>query len=241
MNDVIKLVLSLSLSGSILALLVFILKPLIKNKVSKSMQHLLWVVVILRFLIPFSFEGSIINELFYGNDNISSHISSKHTEIQNAGQIDENLDSSNPDYSYESDNLKSTENLSEWSNQYDSSSGTVLSRFYGDVAHTIRNGPEYLTKYLKYLFDRYAMYVWIFGALTFFICNLIGYLRFRKKIGMSNKPSADEQNQVLNNLLNMGHKLKLFRNPNIETPMLIGIISPMVIIPDREFSKRQLK
>lgn len=241
MNDIIKLVLSLSLSGSILALLVLILKPLIKNKVSKSMQHMLWIVVILRFLIPLSFESSIINELFYGSDKISSYVSSKHIEIQNADQIDKNLDSSNHDYSKDSNNLKNTEYLSEWSNQYDSSSGTVLSRFYGNMAHTKTSRWEYLTRYLMYLFDRYAMYVWIFGALTFFILNLIGYLRFINKIKMANKPAADDQNQLLNSLLNIGHKLKLFRNPNIETPMLIDIVRPMVIIPDKEFSKRQLK
>lgn len=238
MNDIIKLVLSLSLSGSILALLVFMLKPIIKNKISKSMQHLLWVVVIFRFLIPLSFEGSIINELFYRSDKACSHISSKHTEIQNVGQIDKNLDSSNPNYSNDSNNSK---NLSEWSNQYDSFSEASLSQFHENAAYSKTSGWEYLTRYLKDLFDRYAIYAWIFGALTLFICNLIGYLRFRKKIRMSNKPAADEQNQVLNSLLSMGHKLKLFRNPNIETPMLIGIVRPMVIIPDKEFSEKQLK
>lgn len=65
MNEIIKLILSLSLSGSILALLVFAMKPFIKHKISKSLQYYIWIVVLLRLIIPFSFEGSIINQLMY--------------------------------------------------------------------------------------------------------------------------------------------------------------------------------
>jgi len=65
MNEIVKLVLSLSLSGSILALLIFALKPFIKNKLSKSIQYYIWMVVLLRLVIPFSFEESIINNVFY--------------------------------------------------------------------------------------------------------------------------------------------------------------------------------
>lgn len=65
MNETINLILSLSLSGSILAILIFAIKPLIKNKFSKSVQYYIWLVVLLRLIIPFSFEGSIMNGLFY--------------------------------------------------------------------------------------------------------------------------------------------------------------------------------
>ncbi len=67
MNDTIKLILSLSLSGSILALLIFAVKPLIKYKLSKSIQYYIWIVVLLRLIIPVSFEGSIMNAVFYSN------------------------------------------------------------------------------------------------------------------------------------------------------------------------------
>ncbi len=67
MNETIKLILSLSLSASILAVLLFAFKPLISNKFSKSIQYCLWIVVLLRLVLPFSFETSIMNELFYGN------------------------------------------------------------------------------------------------------------------------------------------------------------------------------
>ena len=67
MNEAINLILSLSLSGSILAVLIFAVKPFIKSKLSKSIQYYIWIVVLLRFIIPFSFEGSIMSGVFYSN------------------------------------------------------------------------------------------------------------------------------------------------------------------------------
>jgi len=63
-NEVLKVAVSLSLSGSLVALLIFALKPLIKNRLSKTWHYYIWLVVILRLLIPFSPEINMINSLF---------------------------------------------------------------------------------------------------------------------------------------------------------------------------------
>ena len=72
MNEIIKLILSLSLSGSILAVIIFLLKPFIKYKLSKSIQYYIWMVVLLRLVLPFSFEVSIMNDVFYGTNTSMS-------------------------------------------------------------------------------------------------------------------------------------------------------------------------
>lgn len=73
MSEIIKLILSLSLSGSILAVIIFALKPLIKNRLSKSIQYYIWLVVLIRLVMPFSFETSIMNRAFY-KDNTKTEI-----------------------------------------------------------------------------------------------------------------------------------------------------------------------
>lgn len=65
MNETVKLVLSLSLSGSILAGLIFMMKPFIKYRLSKTIQYYIWIVVLVRLMIPFSFEESMMNKVFY--------------------------------------------------------------------------------------------------------------------------------------------------------------------------------
>lgn len=70
MSEKIKLILSLSISGSMLAVIIFGIKPLIRNKLSKSVQYYIWLVVLLRLILPFSFETSIMNNIFY-KDNVT--------------------------------------------------------------------------------------------------------------------------------------------------------------------------
>ncbi|NBH19875.1 hypothetical protein D3Z55_21345 [Clostridiaceae bacterium] len=64
MNEFIKILLSLSVSGALLLLLILGLKPLYKNKFSKRWQYYIWIVVALRFLIPFTPNITIVGSLF---------------------------------------------------------------------------------------------------------------------------------------------------------------------------------
>ena len=64
MNEFIKILLSMSVSGTLLLLLILGLKPLYKNKFSKRWQYYIWIVVALRFLLPFTPDTTIIGSLF---------------------------------------------------------------------------------------------------------------------------------------------------------------------------------
>lgn len=64
MNEILKLILSLSVSGSILALVLFTINPLTKNRLNKRWHYYIWLVVILRFLVPFTPEISVVGSLF---------------------------------------------------------------------------------------------------------------------------------------------------------------------------------
>ena len=54
MTDLIRIIIIMSLSGSALALLLFVLKPIMKNHLPKSAQYYLWLVVIIALLVPIS-------------------------------------------------------------------------------------------------------------------------------------------------------------------------------------------
>ena len=64
MNEFMKILLSLSVSGALLLLLILGLKPLYKNKFSKRWQYYIWIVVALRFLLPFTPDTTIVGSLF---------------------------------------------------------------------------------------------------------------------------------------------------------------------------------
>lgn len=91
MNEMLKLILSLSLSGSILAVLIFAVKPFTKQRIPKSIQYYIWLVVLLRLLLPFSFETSLMNKVF--SDNRMPVITSTQVEVQT-------INSNNKNYSW---------------------------------------------------------------------------------------------------------------------------------------------
>lgn len=58
MNDVLKTFLSLSLSGSLVILILFLCRLFWKDKVSRQWQYYIWLIVIARLLLPFAPENS---------------------------------------------------------------------------------------------------------------------------------------------------------------------------------------
>jgi len=54
MADIIRTILIMSLTGSVLAVFLFALKPLVKNRLPKFVQYYLWLVVIAALLVPVS-------------------------------------------------------------------------------------------------------------------------------------------------------------------------------------------
>ena len=71
MNEFIKILLSLSVSGALLLLLILGLKPLYKNRFSKRWQYYIWIVVALRFLLPFTPDNAIVGSLFEKIDTVA--------------------------------------------------------------------------------------------------------------------------------------------------------------------------
>lgn len=64
MNDLFKLFLSMSIAGSVIAMLLFALRPWTEKRFSKAWQYYMWLIVLLRLLIPYSPEYSPIGSMF---------------------------------------------------------------------------------------------------------------------------------------------------------------------------------
>lgn len=64
MTDLIKLIVSLSLSGALLILLLFLLKPLWKDKISKQWQYYIWIIAVMRLIFPFALQTNLVGSLF---------------------------------------------------------------------------------------------------------------------------------------------------------------------------------
>ncbi|MGK0468418.1 M56 family metallopeptidase [Clostridium sp.] len=214
MNEAVKLLLSLSLSGSILAVLIFAVKPFIKHKISKSIQYYIWIVVILRLTLPFSLETSIMNELFYGNQ--AAVVETSQVEVQPAVQP----------------MVGTAQNIP--------NSNSVLS-VQENVANGVYNGDADHGRYFQDLFNQYTIYIWMLGVIIALTVNLTGYAKFLKHLKQTNTLAVNMEKEMLITLLNGRNNVRLVRNRFLNTPMLIGVIRPCIIIPDIKFNEIQLK
>lgn len=79
MNELLYTYVSLSLSGSLLAFVLFFLKPLVKDSISKRWQYYIWIIVVARLLIPYTPELGIIGQTF---NNMKIHMLNE-SQIQN--------------------------------------------------------------------------------------------------------------------------------------------------------------
>lgn len=71
MNEWLITFLSLSVAGTLLILVLFLLKPIYKNRLSHRWQYYIWLIVIARLLIPFAPETNLVSNLF---SNISTNM-----------------------------------------------------------------------------------------------------------------------------------------------------------------------
>lgn len=68
MNDILKTFLSMSLSGSLLILVLLLIRPLARGRCSRRWQFYIWLVVVARLLLPFTPEKSPVGALFQRAD-----------------------------------------------------------------------------------------------------------------------------------------------------------------------------
>ncbi len=80
--------------------------------------------------------------------------------------------------------------------------------------------------------------VWIVGAVSFFAVNVIRYILFRRRLRPHMIPMETDLGLIDNN--KRYKRLKLYRCDRITTPMLTGIIKPVVLIPDRTYDDEEL-
>ncbi len=215
MNDFLKLLLSLSLSGTMLILLLFLLRPLYQNRLSKHWQYYIWLVVIARLLLPWTPNPGPVGNLFL--------------------QIEYTLNN----LSQESDSLEGITDTPQLSALPDSDSGltqkTDLSN--PDIDLTQEDNHAASTD----LNARFLASLWLTVALLLLVRKVTIYQSFVKYIHAGSSPVEDIHllerfGQIMSQNKIRG-KIELYTNSLVSSPLLIGFIHPRIVLPDTEMSR----
>ena len=68
MNEVLKIFLSMSVSGGLLILALLLGKPWLRDKISRQWQYYIWLVVVMRLLLPFGPQVNLLGKTYKAVD-----------------------------------------------------------------------------------------------------------------------------------------------------------------------------
>jgi beta-lactamase regulating signal transducer with metallopeptidase domain len=216
MNSMLLTILSVSVSGSVLSLLIFLLKPLIKNRVSKAFSYYIWILVLLRLVFPFGYHVSIpeIPQQF-ASAGLQGYITpaenvqvSPDTMPNTAGQTQHPPDG-NTNIAASGDNPADSgnENLPATGNRFD---------LWGLVGANL-------------------FYIWLAGAIVSLCWYAISYTVFSREISRSFEVPDDDDLAVFRKMIK-GETVRLACSSRVNTPMLIGVLRPVVVLPQLAYT-----
>ena len=209
MSGAVQTILFLSVSGSALALLIFLLKPLISGRTPKAFCYYIWLLVLLRLVLPFGIGVNI--------SNLSSvfHIESAHQAT--AGEIPQNVSEDIPQ-------LPRPEAIPE-NNVGDINTNLNIIPDNIELPTATEASVERQTLIWSALF-----FVWLMGALVSLVWYIAAYLRYSRNIRRSCiVPELDDA--ALFGALCRENQVHLFCSAIVSTPMLLGIVRPIVVLP----------
>ncbi len=205
MNALLLLFLSLSVSGSVLVLVLLLLKPLLKNRLSHTWQYYIWLIVILRLLLPFSPETSgIASAVHYFQAIGSSPSASPAPPPPDSGDRQEPV--------------------------------TIPQPSAATAPETPRSDLREQNAAIPWReLSGYAWALWLTAALVLFVHKAASYRSFVRFVRVGAKRVTDPRLLTLYGevLAEAGvrRRLPLFINEQVSSPMLVGMLRPMVILP----------
>ncbi|SDL51466.1 M56 family metallopeptidase [Paenibacillus jilunlii] len=205
MNAVLIIFLSLSLSGSILALILLAIKPFVKKRLSQTWQYYIWLVVIFRFLLPFTPEVTLIGGLTAHFQNMQvltaemdekKHVEENGTNI--AGQS--------------ADPLQVTKHVL----QNTGTETSAKTTYWKDIVNNL-------------------WVIWLTVALILLVHKVMSYRSFTRFVWSGTNKEADQAlldiyKEELE-AAKIRRNLPLYIHTQIASPMLIGLVRPAIVLP----------
>lgn len=215
MSELLKIVLSLSLSGTLLFFIILGLKTLYKNKLSKRWQYYVWLIVIVRMLIPFTPETTLVGLAFQHLENINVET------IRTAPSTNDTQAHFDTDESNMLPNGQSQEPQSNMDVAPSISIHAIFSKVYENL-----------------------WVLWAAIAFALLIRKITMYQSFVRfvKAGRAEVSDIELLNTLADagEMVGVKRPVELFINPLISSPMLLGFFCPYIILPSIELDSTEL-
>jgi len=224
LSEIVRTIIVMTISGGAIILLLLAIKPFIRNRLPKAAQYYFWLVVLLALLVPVS----RIFVLPERAENIAP--------IPIAAVVERNVISIT-----EENNRIAQHPMHQVPNWPEP--GMVMPTFPVGYTITLSSVPVYVSSNFSMVtVSTIFMFVYPWVVLLVLAYNLIGYALFAKKLRRGYASPHKEELELLAQLIVNTHKKpRLYISEFALTPMLIGILRPTIVLPNREYTHEQLK
>ena len=224
MEYFLKTLLALSLAGTGLALLLMLLGRIAGKRISSRFIYFAWLLVLLRFILPVPGLLSM---------PAAAPVSPAVTAAKPVGDAD-----GSPTRSYHDGTNPDPGGMAAMEPQpvYGATEPAVYAE--GGEAETPLPVEE---KAERTAFPVWALLfcVWAAGAACAAGWNLSGYFRYRRALYRTLRP-VQEQEALCLNALHPRPWPALYRSAAVTTPLLLGLLRPVIVLPDRAYTPEML-
>ena len=218
MNTVLKILLSMSFSGSLLILALLLGKQFLKNKISRQWQYYIWLAVVLRLLLPFGPEVSLMGRVYQAVDQTISQTA----PLPPQQQLPRKVPGGNPAPAVEAEHYNET---------VSSPTDDVI------TAHSLQD--------IGVLLIDHIWLVWLVAALGLLIRKITIYQGFMQYIHAGLTPVSDiellDRLSIAAERAGIKKPIELCVNPLISSPILIGFFHPCIVLPSADISEKNFQ
>lgn len=205
MSSFLTALFSLSVSGSLMALLLFAGRPLLKNRVSKAFSYYVWLLVLLRLVLPVSVPGSAMDALFS---------SRQAGTVQAASPAESRTAASRAVIAQASGNRQAA---------------PQKTRPENTPAPQSSGKPGQPASVWKFVASN-AGWIWLAGSLVSFSWFAGAYFAFSRRMRRSCVEPYPDDFAVFRRLCR-DRGVRLACSGRVGTPLLLGLVHPVIVLP----------
>lgn len=225
--------------GSVTGIIILLIKTLLKNKINKRYAYLLWIILVIKLIIPFGPESNI--SLFNSipiNSNMENILSSNRGQLENnTTKLDDTNSKSNAsqtnDY-IEADNNTNEVNSTESTSQ-DNYSSNEDNENVGQNSQVINNtASRSIVGTNKDKLSTILSFVWLFGLIFAIVTHMAIYIYFIKDLKKSSVLKYERLEKILKKCksqLNINKNIQVIVHDKINSPSLVGMFKVKIILP----------
>lgn len=218
MNTVLKIFLSMSFSGSLLILALLLGKQCLQNKISRQWQYYIWLVVVLRLLLPFGTEVSLMGKAYQAVDQAISQTAPLPPQQQ-------------PPLNVPGSNLAPAIGTEHHNETVSSPTDDVT------TAHPLQD--------IGVLLINQIWLVWLVAALGLLIRKITIYQGFMRYIRAGLTPVSDIERldglSIVAEQSGIKKPIELCVNPLVSSPLLIGFFRPCIVLPSADIPEKDFR